>query len=339
MDFIERTELLTAEDIRRLKKKSKKMNTALIGFMIFGLLCGFLAKLMFDSYTPLIAVLIIIVIPICIILFYFSNFSKNDLKSGFKKVLIGTISDKLMNTTETQNIGNIEDTTRTTVYTFFYFQIGPHKINVTEELFNAFETGDLVEVHRTASDTVLDVISKSPTETFDGMSLNYEVESMNETDLTLFKKIRSVILKRTALTSFIFGFIAYWIVIVACIVIFTILHVDNQDTLTNWIAWLLVAVILIVIWMANKKTWAPLVLDGKEKSKRKEILKISDKLISDRNLKGNFMSIASSKGYCYLKYKEHLMPVEENVFDSVNIGDEMTCYSSLHTAIFLYLEK
>jgi hypothetical protein len=330
MDYTERTELLTVDDIRSLKKKSKKMKTALIGFMIFGLLCGFLAKLMSDTYVPLIAVLIIIVIPICIILFYFSNFSINDIKSGFKKVITGPISDKLMDSTETQNIGRTEDITRTTVYSFFYFQIGPHKITVTEDLFNKFETGDKVEVHQTASGVVLDVISKSPTDITTPESLNYEVVPMNDEDLNKFIAIRSSLLKRTAGTSFIFGFIAYWIILVAFVVIFTLMHVDNQDTVTSWMSWLLIPVILVVIWLANKKTWVPIILDGKEKMKRKEVLKITDKLISDRDLRGSWISISSTKGYCYLKHKDRQMPIDESMFDKLNIGDEVICYSTLH---------
>jgi hypothetical protein len=330
MDYTERTELLSVDDIRSLKKKSKKMKTALIGFMIFGLLCGFLAKLMSDTYVPMIAVLIMIVIPICIILFYFSNFSKNDVKSGFKKVIAGPISDKLINTTETQNIGQTENTTRTTVYSFFYFQIGPHKISVTEDIFNTFETDDLVEVHLTASGVILNIIAKSPSGAVLSESLNYEVEPMNDEDLVKFKDIRTAILKRTLGVSLIFGFIAYWIILVAFVVIFTLLHVTDQDTLTSWISWLLILAVLFVIWMANKKTWVPLILDGKEKMKRKECVNITDKLISDRDLRGNYISMSSSKGWCYFKYKERQLPVGESLFDKMNIGDEVVCYSTLH---------
>jgi hypothetical protein len=245
-------------------------------------------------------------------------------------VIAGPISDKLINTTETQNIGQTENTTRTTVYSFFYFQIGPHKISVTEDIFNTFETDDLVEVHLTASGVILNVIAKSPSGAVLSESLNYEVEPMNDEDLVKFKDIRTAILKRTLGVSLIFGFIAYWIILVAFVVIFTLLHVTDQDTLTSWISWLLILAVLFVIWMANKKTWVPLILDGKEKMKRKECVNITDKLISDRDLRGNYISMSSSKGWCYFKYKERQLPVGESLFDKMNIGDEVVCYSTLH---------
>jgi hypothetical protein len=330
---------LSNSDIVLLKTKGRKMTIALLSFMIFGLLMGFMAKFFFGSNGFLIAVTIIVVIPVIIYLYYYWNFVSNDAKKGYKIVISGRIDDKKMDTSQVKNQSSIGDARFNSYYTKYYFVINGNNILVNEDTFNKFNTDDEVEIHQSASEEFMYSLNPKGQQIKQNDLTPLIVSEMSDEEYKLFLNIRNRLLKQVLTSSFVFGFIAYWVVLFILIFVFLFFFKQNSDLLINFFRWALIPAILLIIWFSTKKTLIALFFDSRQATKQIQTLKIEDKILSNKRLPGRHLPVADENAYCYIKLNKNLYCIDQMLYNSVKIGDMLTLSISLHANIQLNVEN
>jgi len=144
MEYTERKEFLSEADLEKLKKSRKNTN---IFFGIFLILLTVLT-IIFIKFTIAYIFMAVLFIIVFGIIFYVNKNMKQSIENGYKIIIKGTITDKIVE--QDNSYGSEMNTSN---YILFF---GTNKVKVDYTNYNKYKIGETIELHTTSKrDTII----------------------------------------------------------------------------------------------------------------------------------------------------------------------------------------
>jgi hypothetical protein len=352
MSYTSNSEPLTNQDIDVIKSKYSKMRLVLI-IMIFAFGgIGFFAYYLMDEIIPLFVVGFFDFL-IFLGIWYFNHLAKKDINSGTKQIITGTIDQKKMKTSNTSNASGSYNHSSSSSTTSYYFIFDELEILIDQRDYDNHHAGQKVQIALTNSSKMvlgIKLLEDTPEQVkvqphpnnigFQTFMDEFNTVSMTEDEQAFIVKKRNKRLIYVTLWSTALGFLSYWIVLLAAILIMTGNVKDITPYLIQTIRYSLIGLIILIIAIIYYKRAIPLVRDCRENNKTLQRGVISDKIQSNARLLNKTWRVTSSRGdFYYLVINKKYIQVDPMAFQSMNQGDEVSIHRAFYSKTLLCIEN
>jgi len=352
MQFSEKKEFLTQEDVNSIKKRTKIITIALV---VFILIVIFMFSFIISATGDSIAIIfggVFILFPIGA-LFYVHYAVKKDLQDGQKRVLKGIIQEKYQRTSKSSKSSS----------TSYFLLLGGQEIPVDKIQYDSVKDNQPVEIQMTLySKTVIKLVPiqeniipaiDDKTEVLDDdiysektevkavpFTNSEKTQTMTFDDISILnekKKSRIIwsIVLGVFVSLFVYGFLSVFLFI-----FIMQSDSDSEFSFLKWydiVRWSAVALIFFLIF---KMRVLPVITDVNAGNKIILERRIDDKIFSNVRLLGKNLMVTSSRGgYYYFVVESKYYNVSDQIYNSAEGGDIIYIHLSAITKTVLKIER